>query len=362
MSKLKAEDNYGHVAWCNWRKPLNDPTWAGCGHWALQSVPAGTCDRLFDPQRLKLCTSGSGQAAVGGAAVGARSGVEIGRTFGPEGVVPGVIAGAVIGTAVSPIMNAATNNEACTAVNTFDTFADADAYCAIPKGLKNNPTMENAHKFGLSCIGKNGNELTPVSTCSSIKLEDFDDEDKAATKCRASWTMGEDDGEQPYLGCQWLSFGERCTINHDVPCTFDWNVMRTANGDNFSGLRALETDDEKYTYCDYNNAYGSYAPECPAENNSGCPLLNRHTYDFETGTDVIYCGKDNNPVKCADSPSKVDALLIGSNSELASCPCGYTEDGFVENPDNDDCVGLDIGGDGFPCTYRKCNLIVPTDH
>lgn len=364
MSKLQGSDDYGRIVWCNWRKPLNDPTWAGCGHWALEAVPAGTCNRLFDPNHLKLCTSGASSSVVGGIAVGAKTGFDVGRTVGPEGALAGGVAGALAGGFVSPAMNAATNSESCTAVNTIDNFADDDAYCPIPKGLKDNPTKENARKFGLSCMSNNS-ELTPTPSCSDIKLEDYNnDSGRTSTACVSKWSMGVDVDESPYMQCIWDGANNKCTTGISMlhnTCTFNWDIMRESNGDNFSALRALETGGDKYTYCDYDDSYVSYAPECPAENKPGCPELDRTTYDFDQGTAVIYCGKDDNSVKCADHPSKVNALVIGSNSKLASCPCGYTEDGFVENPDDDDCVGMDIWGHGDPCTYRKCNLIAPTD-
>ena len=73
-----AIDDDGNIIWCNWRKPLNASSfvrdnsfsaeWQGCSNTALQSVPSGICDRLFDPERLKLCKGsiiGGGQGTLG---------------------------------------------------------------------------------------------------------------------------------------------------------------------------------------------------------------------------------------------------------------------------------------------------------
>ena len=349
MSRNKAIDNDGRIVWCNSRKPINDPSWMGCGNLSLQSVPAGTCDRLFDPNRFKLCESGSPLVAMAaGATTGGQIGSEYGSTLGPEGIPVGAIAGGVIGTVAGPIINSSVNRESCIAKNIVDEFAEDTAYCPVPTVLINHPSKENAYKFGIICVDDEGLEREPATYCYSVKNE---------TDCEKSYTLGVG-VEEPYSPCKWN--GDYCEPDtFETPCRFNETLMRTYNDSNFSWLKNNETPEHRLTFCDYNDQYGSYDPLCPESARVDyCPTLDRQTYDFNKGASVIYCGKTNNPVKCADSLLKVDALIFGENTELASCPCGYVESEIVENPDKDGCYGVNVGEYGYPCRYRKCEKVV----
>jgi hypothetical protein len=368
MSKNMAIDEDGNIIWCNWRKPLNASSfvrdnrfsaeWQGCSNTALQSVPSGVCDRLFDPERLKLCKGsiiGGGQGTLGGAAIG-----------GGLGGVPGAIAGTIGGTIGVPAVNSVMNREACTAKTTLDWFGHgADAYCAVPGALHNNLSPEIARKFGISCMTDDGVERTPTNSCYDVKNKNL---------CNRSWTTSKyndnnrdgDDKvgqgiERPYMPCKWnesLIGSDICEIDTSgTPCRFDESIMVENNDSNFSWLKSSAPPGETYTACDYNeDKYnGIYDPECPPISNPPAPILSRQKYDFEPGTQVIYCGKNNNYVKCSDDPKKVDALIEGDESELATCPQGYVEVKITEDLEqDDDCVGLDIMGVGWPCRYREC--------